>query len=440
MKQLYFLLSFVFLGSIHAQLNPSIGLSSKPADTDSICDAPWYLGSFYASGFQTGNTVPDFKLYGLSGDSLTLSTALASGKPALLIAGSLTCPVFRNKVSTINQVVATYSSLVNVYIIYTLEAHPTDTSVYFGTVNVTSYNTSAGILFPQPKTYGERKKMVDTMYTWVNPTAPVFIDGPCNEWWSAFGPAPNNAYIINTNGVVVSKHGWFHKSPDDIFCDLDSILNVNKGLCSGTSTPGTFTVNVLNAYANGKPGAILYDYAEIINISPDPVTVKTKKIQTILPVNWMTAFCADVCYTTVDDSIQFSVAPYDTLLFSLDFFTDMVADSGRVKVGFRNAGKNNNSFSVWLRASTVEEPEVGILEESTFVTSLKCYPNPARDIITISCEEKQYAINVYDALGRQIYASKNDPVIKTGNWERGLYFAVLSNGTRKYSCKIILTE
>src|SRR5688572_11352759 len=178
-NSLYVLLLVLSAFQLRAQLLPSIGLNTIPPDTTALCKEPFYLGNFYSTGYQQGDTVPDFKLYDLNGDSLVLSEALSNGKPVLLIGGSLTCPVFRARVPAINQVVSTYSSGIDVYVIYTLEAHPTDTSVYFGYVNVTSQNISAGILFPQPQTYAERKELADTMSSFINLTAPVFIDGPC---------------------------------------------------------------------------------------------------------------------------------------------------------------------------------------------------------------------------------------------------------------------
>jgi hypothetical protein len=282
--------------------------------------------------------------------------------------------------------------------------------------------------------------MVDTMSSFVNLQVPVFIDGPCNAWWSAFGPAPNNSYVINTNGVVSSKHGWFHKSPDNIFCDLDSILNVNKGLCNVSSTPGTFTIDVINDYVNGKPGDLLYDYADIINVSADPVTVKVKKLQKVLPASWQTAFCADVCYSTSDDSIQFTIPAYDTLLFSLDFFTDIVADSGRVRVGFRNAGKTNNSFSMWFRANTFEEPEVGILEQTHQALSLRCYPNPATHEVLILTDEKDYRLTLYNEMGEEVWHGENTSRLNTDKLKRGIYFLSLRSSDKVQTTKIILTD
>ena len=106
-------LCIIFL-SAQAQLQSFIGLNSLPPDSTSICTIPWYLGSFYTSGLTAGSYAHDFKLYDSNGDSLVLSQKLANGKPVLLIAGSLTCPVFRDKIATINQIVNTYGSQLQV--------------------------------------------------------------------------------------------------------------------------------------------------------------------------------------------------------------------------------------------------------------------------------------------------------------------------------------
>jgi hypothetical protein len=410
-----------------SQLLPSIGLNFKPADNASICTEPYYLGSFYSSGYQQGDTVNDFKLYDLNGDSLVLSQELSSGKPVLLIAGSLTCPVFRAKAATINKVASTYSNNIKVFVIYTLEAHPTDTSVYFGYVNITSQNSSSGILFPQPINYGLRKKLVDTMSTWVTLNVPIFIDGPCNNWWKNFGPAPNNSYLIGTNGIVLNKHGWFHKTPDNIYCDLDSIFSVNSGSCNPSpSSPGTFSLNVLNSMITGTPGDLLYDYVNIVNTSTAVTGIKIKKIQKALPVGWETAFCADICYGIMEDSIEVSVDPNDTLKFSLDFFTGAVPDSGSVKVGFKNTVKQNNAFSLWLRASTLPNT-VGIKNPGPEERkSFELYPNPATDKLNIHSSTFPFEISVYDIYGREIYKTYETYEINVKNWPAGIYFVKLN--------------
>ena len=181
----YLLLLLLICGfTVKGQLLPSIGLSNLPFDSDSICTIPIAQGSGSAPGIMPGNPVPDFKLYTLGGDSVELSSVLQSGKSVLLISSSYTCPVFRGKIPVINQVDSIYQGLLNVYVIYTVEAHPiVDVSPYSGNVWTTSANQTEGILFEQPKTYGERKAVLSSLLSsnYLRPT--VLIDGPCNEWW-----------------------------------------------------------------------------------------------------------------------------------------------------------------------------------------------------------------------------------------------------------------
>ncbi len=432
----FILLVCILNFKLKAQLLPSIGLVSLPSNTTPICNPPYYLGSFYNSGFMIGDTVPDFKLYNLQGDSLILSDELSDGKPILLIAGSLTCPVFRNKVQTINQVVSTYGSAIKVFIIYTIEAHPTDTSVYFGTINITNQNNTEGVLFASPTNYGERKILVDTMSNWVNVNAPIFIDGPCNPWWNNFGPAPNNSYLIDTNGVVVSKHGWFHKQPtDNIFCDIDNYLSVTSSSCNISTSPGHFTVNVINSTSFGSPGETLYDFAQLINTQSVTTTVEIRKLQWSLPANWQTAFCADICYSAQDDSISLVLNPYDTLLFSLDFFTSATADSGKVRVGFRNVNNFNNSYSYWLKASTY--PATGVEDNFNGNSDVLFYPNPCENYFNINTPDKLFDIFIYNSVGQLIDKKENTKRVDTSLWPSGYYIIHYRSNDLNFTKRLI---
>lgn len=427
-----------FNTSIQAQLLPSIGINTQPVNSTTLCYPPYYTGSYYTSGYQVGNTVNDFKLYSLLGDSLILSEELQNGKPVLLISGSLTCPVFRAKIPTINQVIATYGSSISVFVVYTIEAHPTDISVYSGNVNVTNQNINDNILFPNPTTYGDRKQLVDTMSDYVSLNAPVFIDGPCNEWWNNFGPAPNNSYLIDVNGVVVSKHGWFHKQPtDNIFCDLDNYLSVTSGSCITTTSPGHFSVNVLNNMSYGTPGTTLYDHALIVNTQSVPVTVTAQKVFEVLPGGWSASFCADVCYTANDYNISFVVPANDTLDFSMDFSTSMLSDSGKVGVQFSNLNNSNNSFNFWFKASTY--PSTGINEVHS-TPDLVFYPNPFNGSIKISSNDTNFELRILDVMGREMVSLNQAQEIDTHAWPTGVYMIHYRSGNYHLTRKVILSR
>jgi hypothetical protein len=288
MRLTIFLFFLFVMADAQPVLKPSIGLGSVPADNDTVCHEPFYLGSFFTSGLQAGDTAYDFTLYDLNGDTLHLSEALSHGKPVLLVAGSNTCPVFRGKADVINDVINAYSGQVEVYVIYTLEAHPdSDTSVYFGYVNPTTQNIQQGILYGQPVTYGERKQLVGEMLASMSINCPVFIDGPCNNWWNIYGPAPNNSYLIDTTGIVYAKHGWFDRFPDNIYCDIDSLLGTVSGNCNTHGGSSTYSFQFLsNDTIYGEAGNMISVDAQLTNTGTDDILIHAQRVENDIPPGW----------------------------------------------------------------------------------------------------------------------------------------------------------
>lgn len=328
--------------------------SQIPLPSDSICTIPVYSGSFYTSGPSEGQFAPDFTVYDLAGQPFHLASELQNGKPILMINGSLTCPVFRDKIPLINQIQSFYGSVLTAMVILTVEAHPTDISPYFGYVNVTGQNQQAGVLHPQPQTYGERMQLAGILQSSYPLSVPVYLDLPCNTWWNTFGPAPNNAYLLQNDGRIFSKHGWFNRSPDRIFCDIDSLLSAPSVNCQPSQGPGTFQAQLLNGQSFGSPGYTLFNYVDLVNTSNSTVEILIMTLEEDLPdSSWETSYCADICYLPGIDSVVLSLAPNDTLHFSLDFFTGPVPGIGRCKLGFRNQMDFQNKFSFWLEASTM---------------------------------------------------------------------------------------
>lgn len=229
-------LSFIISTSLIAQpvLKPSIGLSSLPPDTTPICNIVCGNYNFDNEGLSVGDTIPHFRFYTLNGTPYDAQLLLNTGKPLCIIAGSFTCPVWRGKINELNNLISIYGSQVNFLVVYVVEAHPKapDVSPYSCNVWVTSQNQADGVLYLQPTTYGSRKQIATDMIS--NTCAcmqtfncPMVIDGPCNEFWTTFGEAPNNAYLINPiNGTVYCKHGWFNKPPNNMGACIDSLLSV----------------------------------------------------------------------------------------------------------------------------------------------------------------------------------------------------------------------
>ncbi|PCJ87023.1 MAG: hypothetical protein COA57_05460 [Flavobacteriales bacterium] len=434
---------FMLNYSLAQNLNPSIGIGALPNDADSVCNIPLYLGDYDSSGLQAGDTAADFTLYDLNGDSLNLATELQKGKPILLVAGSYTCPVFRGKESVINDIVTNYSNDISTFIIYIIEAHPDqDTSPYFGFVNTTSTNINEGILYLQPKTYGERKTVVTDMLSAMNFQAPVYLDGPCNNWWEYYGPAPNNSYLINTDGTIFSKHGWFDKYPNDIYCDIDSLLAVSSGNCSNGTTNGTFSFNLLSSnIATGAPNTTVYAYGELVNNNSKDVLIEIQRLQENIPSDWSTSMCTDVCLGTYIDSTTVLLGGGQTQSFTMYFYTQATPDSGGVKIGFRNATDQSNAFTQWFYGVT-DSALVSTYDIYSKNITHSIYPNPFSEKATIELYDFQiniganYELRIYDLFGRKVRESKiinRKSEIKRGSLHSGIYLYELKNEEGKIS-------
>jgi hypothetical protein len=424
MKALFTILFFVAcLDNIHSQivLKPHIGLSSLPLDTDSICYFEPYTGNFNVSGYQQGDTVNDFTLFSLSGDTLNLRRELMKGKPVVLVSCSYTCPVYRNKLQQLNQIYSQYSDSVSIFLIYTIEAHPyPDISPYFGYVNPGQANINAGILFPLSRTYGMRKTMVWRNDSALSISPPVFIDGTCDQWLRHFGPAPNNAYLITKQGIVFAKHPWFNRPPDNLASDIDSLLGLGGG-GGGGQFNGVFNFTLTgDSSVTGQAGKTVYGYGDFINTSGDTAIIRAVREEENLPPGWASSICIDVCYPpTVDTAIVY-LAPGDTQHYVMYFYTDSIPGSGNIKMRFENVNVQGNYFVQRFYCTTnltgINSPENTFLPDEPRL--YQNYPNPFNPLTKITyylSVAGNISLKVYDVLGNEV------AVIHEGRKDAGLH-------------------
>lgn len=365
-------------------LLPHVGLATMPEPADPICPIPVYQGTMDQSGYDEQESVPDFTLYTLEGDSVRLRDELMKGKPVLLVGANYTCPVWRGKIQVLNAMTEFYKNDLSVFVIYTVEAHPiVDVSPYSGQVWTTSANETEGILYPQPKTYGERLAVVEDMLNDLDILPTILVDGPCNEWWSHFGPAPNNAYLIRPDGTVAAKHGWFHRNPDNMWCAIDTLLGTSSGFCIQNGNQGTFalTLDDGDSLAIGQPGEVLAIHTTIHNLSStDNVKLRIKKAKVDIPKTWQTALCADICYATDVEETDIVIGPAETQPFIFYFYTDAMPDSGFARVQFINLENGQNKTSVRFFGIT----EVSSSIDAPIPSGVSCFPNPADQQITLA--------------------------------------------------------
>ena len=66
-----------------------------------------------------------------------------------------------------------------------------------------------GYPLTQPVTYAERVAQATKMVQELGITVPVLVDEMDNLIWHTYGPAPNIAYLIGTDGKILVKQGWY---------------------------------------------------------------------------------------------------------------------------------------------------------------------------------------------------------------------------------------
>ncbi|MBL4656770.1 MAG: T9SS type A sorting domain-containing protein [Flavobacteriales bacterium] len=439
----------IFSVTTFAQLNlgPTINPGTLPADSDPICTIPLVQGTnFNTAGLSTGDTIPHFILYDINGVEMDIATVLQQGKPVLIVDGSYTCPAYRNKLDELNNIKAIYGNNLEIFIVYVIEAHPIapDISPYFGTVHDAN-NPASGINILQPTTYGERKTVVQEMLNNLTIDVPVYIDGLCNEWWLTFGPAPNNAYLIDLDGVVYVKHGWFDKAPqEDMICDIDSFLN---NPCSGGGTNlGFFDFNIIDSSTSvtGGTGATLLIEGQFSNFSSYDVIIDVDRLVNAVPVDWGTSICVDICLDSNISNTTFQLDAGQTQSYHMYFYTGLAPDSGAAQMKFENAGDPSNSFTMWFYGYSEQgkggTKGTGDLSETL---SKDLYPNPVAAGGTVNLfERKSIVIDFYNIVGEHILSFDNStsPIsISQEQFSPGVYlYKIRDNGIETKSGRLVV--
>lgn len=190
--------------------------SSTPPDDDTkiTMHASGGVGGVWEMlGFHPGDQVPDFKLYTGEGKPFRLYDELTKRKHTVLINASHTCDFSRANLPSIKSIIKRYATKANIVMIYTIDAHPNDTLSPYAENNrpwVPPNNKRDNISTPQPKTYGERVSLSRQWKNANNIPVRVLVDGPDNQFWHAFGQAPNMCYIVNDGGKVEYRQTWYN--------------------------------------------------------------------------------------------------------------------------------------------------------------------------------------------------------------------------------------
>jgi hypothetical protein len=164
---------------------------------------------FAAAGPDLADPAPDFQLTDATGKPVQLS-GLWSDRPVLLVLGSLTSPEFRKTAAGLQELAVSHAGLAEVVLLYTLEAHPQGRTGPYGTPP-SRPPEDPQFNVPQAGSAAERSTAARLAMKKLGLGEPlqVLVDGMENAAWNAYGPAPNNAFVIDMNGEVVGRAAWF---------------------------------------------------------------------------------------------------------------------------------------------------------------------------------------------------------------------------------------
>jgi hypothetical protein len=399
---LLLLLTLSSVSDLTAQivLKPSITGRVLPSDNDSLCPVGIYSTNFETNGLHVGDTAYDFDLFDINGNAVSLSQILSLGKPVLLVGGSYTCTIFRGNIPVVNAIDSQFHSEITTLVIYTPEAHPIIDPCPYGPYfnDVIEQNQEDHIQYRQPRTYGERKQIVRDMLTRIKFSTPVLLDGTCNQWFLTYGPAPNNAYLIDTHGIIRAKEPWFDLNGDNIYEDIASIVSNDT-----TTTPvdsGIVSFEFLtNDTVFTSPGSTVSLGGRLINNSASAAQVSVYRHNSSkLPNDWKTAMCTNVCLGPDQDSAFIEIPPNSSKQIIVYFYVGSTPGIGRVYLHFANESLADDTSRVRLVVIAAEQSGVSRSESSQQIV-FRCFPNPTTDLLHIETNVQYDRIQIVDVLG-----------------------------------------
>jgi hypothetical protein len=134
-----------------------------------------------------------------------------------------------------------YNDKVNFVQIYVIEPHPYGvTSPYGPYATFPGYWASldiAGNPLHQPTSFAERFNQAQREQKELGVKIPVLVDEMNNPVWCTYGPLPNCAYLISTDGTVLERETWYQ--PAKMEAAIKIVLPIpNALLLFGTGLAG----------------------------------------------------------------------------------------------------------------------------------------------------------------------------------------------------------
>ena len=164
---------------------------------------------FAARGVQPGQPLPPHSLVSLDGRPASIQS-IQGERPLVIITASLTCNVARRQQKDLNTLREKFGDRVAFVVVYTIDAHPKgDPCPYTHKEWVPESNVKDNVLVPQPVTLDDRLALARQYSDRYCHGTTVLVDTMENASWIALGEAPNLGLLIDRQGIVSLRQGWF---------------------------------------------------------------------------------------------------------------------------------------------------------------------------------------------------------------------------------------
>ena len=149
-------------------------------------------------GPKMGEAAPDFSLPRLAGASAISMTQFRSGKPAVLLFGSYTCPNFREQAGTINSLADKYRTKAPFLLVYIREAHTFDS--WQSTIN-----QRQGIDWKPATNVAEMQAHASSCVRKLKMNFPAVVDSVKGDVESKYAAWPSRLYVVGKDGRVLYR-------------------------------------------------------------------------------------------------------------------------------------------------------------------------------------------------------------------------------------------
>lgn len=155
-----------------------------------------------------GEPAPNFALKDIEGKTVELADFIGE-KPVVLRLGSHSCPVYRYRRFSMEDLIEDFRDRVHFLTVYTTEAHPVGSkSPYAEGEWDTWMNKAVGVRVREPATQEEREELARFSHEKLKLLAPMAVDGMDNEVWETYGGASSPGFVIDQQGRVALRQVW----------------------------------------------------------------------------------------------------------------------------------------------------------------------------------------------------------------------------------------